>query len=221
MANDRLIQACCLSQDDWVASMPAEMAHSFHAEYHHHMEKLYGKMCGNRYHHLTKASFSLLVAAVLIIALMVASVAYEPVRNYFLRVYPDHTEFLSETEINGPIEMDMAFGYIPEGFVLSEREIDGETCPLNKHGEKGEVSYYRFEKEALWIDVSKTSAGGWMGVDSEDYSIELLQHDGQIYFISHSDSNYYGVYWIRRGIAYGVRGPVPRNQIIKMAYSME
>ena len=179
MKNDTFTEACVLAQDRWAEALfESEADHKFSRQFDRRMDRLYSKMRGGHYHHLTKTSLSILVAAALIAALMIATVAYGPTRRFLIEVFDDHTEFQTENSGLTSIPMDIQFGYIPPGFKLTEREIDGETCALDEQGKMGFGSDYHFEDEdGRWINVSKHPAGGWMGVDSEDHPIEILQYN--------------------------------------------
>lgn len=220
MKNDMFAEACVLAQEQWVASFSEmEKDHTFSNQFDRRMNRLYSKMRGGRYHRLTKASASILVAAALIVVLMVASVAYAPARRYLIEVFDDHTEFRTENSGLTSISMDMHFGYIPEGYELVEREIDGEECALDAEGKNGLVADYHFEDgTGRWIDVSKHPAGGWMGVDSETHPIEMLRHGDITYYISHSEEDYYGTHWMTGGVQYDIGGKISREDILKMAY---
>lgn len=222
MKNDIFTEACVLAQDSWVETLfEAEGDHTFSRQFDRKMDRLYSKMRGDHYHHLTKTSLSILVVAALIAALMIVSVAYGPARRFLIEVFDDHTEFQTENTGLTSIPMDMHFGYIPEGYELVEREIDGEECALDSEGKTGLIADYHFEDgTGRWIDVSKHPAGGWMGVDSEDHPIEILQYNNVDYYISHSDEDVYGVYWMIGGVQYDIGGKISRESIVKMAYQI-
>ena len=222
MKNDMFTEACVLAQEQWVpAFLKTEEEHKFSRQFNQRMNRLYSKMRGGHYHRLTKTSLSILVAAVLIATLMVASIAYAPTRRYLIEVFDDHTKFKTEDSGLTSIPMDIHFGFIPEGFELVEREIDGETCELDIEGKTGMVSDYHFETvDGRWIDASKHPAGGWMGVDSETHPIETLKHDGVIYYISHSEDEFNGIHWMTGGVQYDIGGKLSREDIIGMAYHM-
>lgn len=59
-----------------------------------------------------------------------------------------------------------------------------------------------------------------MGVDSETHPIEMLKHDGVIYYISHSEDEIHGIHWMTGGIQYDIGGKLSRENIIRMAYQM-
>lgn len=222
MKNDTLTEACVVAQEQWIATLPEqEENHIFSRQFDRRMNQLYNKMRGDHYHYLSRASLSVLVAASLIAALMITSVAYGPARRFLIKVFDDHTEFQTENTGLASIPMDIQFGYLPPGFKLTEREIDGETCALDEQGKMGFGSDYHFEDEdGRWIDVSKHPAGGWMGVDSEDHPIEILQYNNIDYYISHSDEDFYGVYWMIGGVQYDIGGNISRESIVKMAYQI-
>ena len=222
MKNDMFTEACVLAQEQWVpAFLKTEEEHKFSRQFNQRMDRLYSKMRGGHYHRLTKTSLSILVAAVLIATLMVVSIAYAPTRRYLIEVFDDHTEFKTEDSGLTSIPMDIHFGFIPEGFELVEREIDGETCELDIEGKTGMVSDYHFETvDGRWIDASKYSAAGQLDVDSEDHSVEVIGHDDIVYFLSYSEPDIYGVYWLKSGIQYDLGGKLTREDALKMAYQM-
>lgn len=222
MKNDMFAEACVLVQEQWVSAfLKTEEEHKFSRQFNQRMDRLYSKMRGGHYHRLTKTSLSILVAAVLIATLMVASIAYAPTRRYLIEVFDDHTEFKTEDSGLTSIPMDIHFGFIPEGFELVEREIDGETCELDIEGKIGMVSDYHFETpDGRWIDASKYPAAGQLDVDSEDHSVEVIGHDDIVYFLSYSEPDIYGVYWLKSGIQYDLGGKLTREDALKMAYQM-
>lgn len=220
---DVFVQACELAQEQWVSEQPLpEEEHVFHEEYDHRMKRLSSKMRGDKFHKTTKTTFSILIAAALAMVLMLGSLAYAPVRNYLIQVFDDHTEFKSETSGLASIGMDIHFGYIPDGFELVEREIDGEVCALDAEGKRGFSSDFHFESDdGRWIDVSKHPAGGQLDVDSEDHPIEIIGHDDTVYYLSLSESDIYGVYWLKSGTQYELGGKLIREEALKMAYQMQ
>lgn len=222
MKNDMFAEACVLAQEQWVpAFLKTEEEHKFSRQFNQRMNRLYSKMRGGHYHHLTRATLTVLVAVALIAALMIASVGYAPARRYLIEVFDDHTEFHTKNSGLTSISMDMYFGYIPEGYELVEREIDGEECALDTKGKTGLVADYHFEDDTgRWIDVSKHPAGGWMGVDSETYPLEILRHDDITYYVSHSEEGFYGTHWMTGGIQYDIGEIISREDIMRMAYQM-
>lgn len=222
MKNDAFTEAYVLAQEQWVETLSEqEEEHTFSRWFDRRMDRLYSKMRGDRYHHLSRASLSILVAAALIATLMIASVAYGPARRYLIEVFDDHTEFQTENSGLTSIPMDIQFGYIPSGFKLVEQEIDGATCVLSKEGGVGLVSDYHFEDDnGRWIDVSKYAAGGQLDTDSEDHSIEVISHNDTVYYLSFSEPDIYGVYWLESGIQYDLGGKLTRKEALKMAYQV-
>jgi len=217
------VRACELAQEKWISELPlTEEEHVFLEEYDRRMKRLFNKMRGNKYHRTTKTTFSILIAAALAIVLMLGSLAYAPVRNFLIQVFDDHTEFKSESSGLTSIGTDIYFGYIPDGFELVEREIDGKACALDVEGRSGFSSDYHFENDdGRWINVSKRPAGGWMGVDSESHPIEILHHEDILYYISYSEEGYCGVHWITNGIEYDIGGLLNRDDVMRMAYQMQ
>ena len=119
MKNDMFAEACVLAQEQWVTAFTmteSKEEHSFSRQFNRRMDRLYGKMRGDHYHHLTRATLTVLVAAALIAALMIASVGYAPARRYLIEVFDDHTEFRTENSGLTSIPVDIHFGFIPEGF---------------------------------------------------------------------------------------------------------
>ena len=83
------------------------------------------------------------------------------------------------------------------------------------------VSDYHFEThDGRWIDASKYPAAGQLDVDSEDHSVEVIGHDDIVYFLSYSEPDIYGVYWLKSGIQYDLGGKLTREDALKMAYQM-
>ena len=216
------VRACEVAQEKWISELPLpEEEHVFTEEYDHRMKRLFHKMRGNKYHRTTKTTFSILIAAALAMLLMLGSLAYAPVRNFLIQVFDDHTEFKSESSGLTSIGTDIYFGYIPDGFELVEREIDGKACALDVEGRSGFSSDYHFENDdGRWIDVSKHPAGGQLDVDSEDYPIEIIGHDDTVYYLSFSEPDIYGVYCLKSGTQYDLGGRLTREEALKMAYQM-
>lgn len=221
--NNRLFEACLLAEEEWAASFESEeFEHEFSSSYRRRINRLYDKMRGGKYHRTTKVTFSLLVAAAMVMVLTVSSFAYAPWRNYVIQLFEDYTTVHTSHSDENEIPMQITFGYLPEGFILTERLVDNELCELDDRETVGFCSEYHFEDDTgHWLDISKRPSGGTLTVDSEDYSVELIINNGITYIVSHSSPNIFGVYWEKSGVQYDLGGIVSKEEALKMAYQID
>lgn len=218
---DNFYEACILAEEQWVESLEVvEKPHVFRPVYIRNMNRLESKMRGNRYHKTTKIAFSILVAAALIMVFAIVSVAVPPLRHYFIETFSDHTSVSVSEKSTGTFNTDIVFGYLPEGFALTEKEVDGEPVALGESGLYGSLVTYHMETDdEKWMDLAITSADMPVDVDSEANPITVMTHQGITYLL-YQDGDFSGLFWSENGQEYTLGGTTDQTELFKTAYSI-
>lgn len=199
-----LYDACLLSQEDWVQTLPLQgEEHVFSRRHQKSMAKLLDRMRHDKYHRLTRAAVRALVAAAVVMAIATTAIAFPGPRAHIVEKFSNYSTF-RVADADAVKQTGALVTAVPEGFVLANETVDDYTV------------IQEYSKEEQWIVISRYSNNSSTDFDTEQYSHKDLQVNGINYVLYHND-NINGVIWTFGDFIYTVEGALPQDDIFKIA----
>lgn len=212
---DNFTQACLSSNESWLDSLPKDIPdYSFSQVHNKKMQKLMGRMHGDKYHSTSKKVFRIILVAAVIVSLSVAafSITAGPKREYYIQKFPDHSEYTIKDFSGYKMVTDFNVGYIPEGFEL----VDSFECDnmFNlEYKKKGSDDRFVLSKEVL--------PGIWL-FDNEYTDCKTIKDKGIDYIVfQDKDNGYFNMIWNTNSYVYTLDGNIPLDIALKIAQNMK
>lgn len=196
----------------WMATLPENPPEpEYSEEFHKNMAKLLDKMRGNRYHYFTKKTARVILVAAIIMSLLTVTVfATTDLGAYILDELSDHAIFQSLFEPKEDVDGKIDYGYIPEGFEMTEDDYQGNYCSIafeNRHSEH--------------FAILKMKNGYEMGVDNEYAQKAIIQTSNAELIIYEKDNGDIRVVWCDENYTYRVGGNISQEEAIKIAENIK
>lgn len=203
---DVLYEACKISCERWVNNIEKDISdeHKFSRKHLYKMHKICSKI---KYYHISKRLIIPLVAA--LIAMLTATSVFAIVKNKDFLIEKFNTfsiysvNNISDSEELSEIEID----YIPNGFIQK-----AETSTSFSHR-------VQYSKENMYFNIQKVKYGVDINFDTEDFTHEELEIDGNKYILYSSNQNTHGLIWNNGQYEYLVFGNIEKDEIINIALS--
>ena len=177
------------------------------ARFTRRMRRLLPHVKKNKYRSLTTAARVALVAALLALLALSAVAA----RHYGFSLFNLGSYGLLDLNKQTDQNMEpLVYGYIPEGFVLTEQKNEGQFAYADFiNGQGAEIS------------ITKRSTYSTVSVDTENKEIYTVEKNGIEYTVLEDpdDSNVSGLYWIdpTNGTLYEIGGSLDAEMLLKIA----
>lgn len=201
-----LYDACLLSQEDWMQTLPLQgEEHVFSRRHQKSMAKLLDRMRHDKYHRLTRAAVRALVAAAVVMAMATTAIALPGPRAHIVEKFSNHSTFrVADAAADSVKQTGALVTAVPEGFALTDETSDDYTV------------IQEYFKEKQWIVISRYSNSSSTDFDTEQYPHENLQVNGINYVLYHND-NINGVIWTFGDYIYNVEGSLSQDEIFEIA----
>jgi hypothetical protein len=203
-----LEQALRLNLFEEMELIPTELKEEFiHSEnYNRQINRLFDKMRGDKYHRFTKKATTIILVAAILFALVVAGFAATIGRDFLIKTFSDHFEYIITDKSNSKRVKSLQVMYLPEGFVLESESGDSKT-----------ISHKYFTHGDKYVSINKSSIKTSVGYDT-DYSDSTLVIDGVTYvYISFEDSDINGYIWNKDDYIYFIQGNISSEMLIEIA----
>lgn len=199
-----LYDACLLSQEDWVQTLPLQgEEHVFSRRHQKSMAKLLDRMRHDKYHRLTRAAVRALVAAAVVMAIATTAIAFPGPRAHIVEKFSNYSTF-RVADADAVKQSGALVTAVPEGFVLANETSDDYMV----------VQEYTNANQ--WILFKRYPASSTHVFDTEQYASEEVQVNGISYVLYHNDS-ISGVIWTFGDYIYTVEGPLPQDELFNIA----
>ena len=207
-----LEEACAISLKRWVDSLPDEFEqYEFSKKHNRRMKVLFGKMRGGKYHHLTKRSTIVLVAAILLLTMTITALAIPASREFIIEHFLDHSTYSvvgGEYSEIGNIEI----GYIPYGFKKTYEMI----------GKSEYILSYTSLNEEKWFDIRVIQNKDDVLFDTEKNREQIVYGKTTKYIVYYDNSlNHRGILWNYNSFSYSIVGSITTEEQIKIADSIK
>jgi hypothetical protein len=174
------------------------------ARFNRRMRRLIPHVKKNRYRRLTTAARIVLVAALLALLALSAVAA----RHYGFVLFNFGTYGMLEAEKHTDLHItDITYGYIPEGFVLTEQKNNGWHAFADFEDAQGQT-----------IKIDKHGSYDISSVDTEGKNINTVTINGIEYaFLSSAEGT--SLYWMdpESGVLYSVKSQLDADILLRIA----
>lgn len=201
-----LYDACLLSQEDWVQTLPLQgEEHVFSRRHQKSMAKLLDRMRHDKYHRLTRAAVRALVAAAVVMAMATTAIAFPGPRAHIVEKFSNHSTFrVADAAADSVKQTGALVTAVPEGFVLANETSDDYMV------------VQEYANVDQWLLINRYSTNMINTFDTEQYTCEEVQINGITYVLYHND-NINGVIWTIGDSIYKVEGSLPQDEIFNIA----
>lgn len=208
---DKLVQACVLSNEEWVNALPNDIPdYSFSQAHNQKMQKLINKMHGDKYHSTSKKAFRIILAAAVILSLSISTTVF---------AFPESKPYIFENNgIESSYEVsdisiclqvrNLHVGYLPDGVQLAEKTEDSVLYS----------NYYKSDSKDILIQ--KQTLDGYVIIDTEYSGTETIHNKGIDYLIYYSENGFYGAVWNNGRYLYTVDGKLSRDELLNIIKSV-
>lgn len=205
---NNLEKACAMHQALWAEDVVDGMEEYQHTkEYNRFIKKLMNRMKGDHYHKMTKSVVRLLIVAAVILSVAVTASAVPTTNEYevYELIYESVYRVVEEEKFKEITYLNV--GYLPEGFVLAEKQED-------------KVSYnYEYKKGEFDIYIMKDQLSGYISFDSENHKVKIVKHNNIDYVVYYNDE-FAGIIWNNGRNLFRIGGNIGVEELLKIAYSV-
>ncbi len=198
-------EACYLSNQRWVASLPTEFEPiQFSIKHEKAMKILFDKMRGGRYHRLTRRVTAALIAAILIVSMTITAFAIPASRDYIIHKFFERSMYSVVNGEHTEVE-DIKIAYIPAGFEVIDHYIDESTA------------YYEYQNANKdWFQVKKMSLYLKTNIDTEKNNYQVINYKSKS-FISYISDNSNAFIWNDGRYEYTITGNLSNEILLEIA----
>ena len=186
--------------------LPEFFEHYEHTKpYKKSIEKLFDRMRDNKLHIFTKRTAVIILVAAIILLLCIVGFAAIVQREFNIRPFSNHFEYVINDKKNVGEVTDLTVGYIPEGFVLESEEALKSS------------KYKKYVCGDLYIEITKLSINSYVDFDSNAV-IEKTEINGITYIYTLlEEKKIQGVIWNTGNYIYEIDGNIPKKDLLEIA----
>lgn len=206
----KLAQACELSLNDWLSTFPDIIPQAVCSKKHEKWKKkLFNKMRDNYYHRFTTKTVKVMLVAAVLFALLLTAFVIPSSREFMIEKFDKYSVFqITKDNKNSP-NGKITVGYIPDGFELVEEfESDNQIM-------------YKFANGEKYIMISKKASTTMINFDTESSKTEEIIIDNTKYIYNNDGKGSIILIWIRNDFIYNINGNISKEEIIKIAKTVE
>ncbi|MCH5316937.1 MAG: DUF4367 domain-containing protein [Eubacterium sp.] len=205
--NDTLLEACLLSQEEWINSFLPVEEHIFSRRHERKMKALFSKIRNNKYHKLTKNAVRMIIIAAIILSLAITAFAIEAIKAYRAYNVSVGTVYSATNRDKANTNENLNIGYIPDGYYLVKditlpKAIAKEYKAVN--GNKIILEKYMLTSESI--------------LDTEKYPYEEI-YENNIKYIYYSYDNYRCIIWVKDKYKYNITSMISKDELLLIAFS--
>lgn len=207
----KLAQACELSLNDWLATLPDEIPKAEYTEKHEKWKKnLFNKMRGGYYHRFTTKTIKVMLVAAILMALLMSAFVFPSSRETTLDNLNAFSIFKITKHNKNSVNREIKVGYIPEGFELAE------TLDLGKN-----KSYKYIHTNGKFFTIFKSSSSMQTKFDSENFITEDITIDNIKYTYCQGNDGVNNIVWTRYDYVYRFSGTLTKDELLKIVKTVE
>lgn len=197
-------KACNLSCSDWVQSFDTDVKYQFSENFEKQMDLLRSGESKRR--KFSKKTVRLLIIAAIIAAGIISVTAGPKMKEYTIERFSDHNDYAVTGNDKTEKVKNLQVNYIPDGFVLTDKNED--------------TFDYTYEKDDEFFTVSKMAISRNISYDNKGEHI--VEHNGVEYIVN-TDSDFHsvGILWNDGRFIYDVSGNLDEEEMLKIAYNVE
>lgn len=211
---NKFAQACVLSNEDWLNSLPDDIPdYSFSQNHNNKMQKLISKMHGDKYHSASKKAFRIILVAAVILSLSIAATTIgNPEREYYIQKFDDHSIYGIKDYSGYKKITDFKVGYLPEDFILIDKREDEDFYTYE---------YKNVNNSKITLNLSKNTLITQILFNTEFFDCEVITVDGIDYATVIEDDGFISMLWNDNEYIYELGGNISLETAIKIAQNMK
>lgn len=203
-------EACMLSNDEWIDSLPDKMEpYQFSKQHNRKMQKLFSKMRKDKYHKYTKNTTGILIIAALISSMTITAFAIPQSREFIIKKLFNHSSYTIKNVSDVNIVADLTVEYIPEGFELTN------------NFESNNLFYCEYVYHNEYLIISKYSLDNKVDFDTEMYEHKKVIKDNLTYVLYRSQTDGTGIIWNKNDYIYSIKGNISDEILLEIASKTE
>lgn len=207
----KLAQACELSLNEWLATIPDELPEVEYSKKHERWKKnLFNKMRGGYYHRFTTKTIKVMLVAAILMALLMTAFVFPSSRENTLDNLNAFSIFKITKHNKNSVNGEIKVGYIPEGFEIESKDQAGKQLIIK----------YTTEYESFFT-IFKSSSSMKMKFDSENYVTEEIIVDNIKYTYCEGNEGVNNIVWTKNDYVYRMDGTLSKDEILKIAKTVE
>lgn len=206
-----LEQAICLSMEEWVAALPADIPAYQHSKgYEKAIRRLFDKTRNNRYHRLTKRGFrALLIAAILLVIAIATTAVALPKSNIILTFYEGNA-YITNTNKTAYSQIEqLQIKYIPDNFVLSEEDCANSYQCYQYTDNTNNQLYFSVSKLPSNTKCHFDTSGTYERITVNNVNYIFADNDKKRLILWYTDTNFYMC-----------EGNISRDELLTIAQNM-
>lgn len=209
----KFANACIMSYNDWVATIPApeDLPEPDYSKRHiKRINALKNKMRGNVYHHFTTRAIKIMLVAAVLFALLLTAFVIPSSREFIidnLGIYSTYQ--LTEENLNS-VNGEIEIGYIPEGFELIDENVSVKLIINTYMSTNGQV-----------FSIHKYSSSIEVDFDTELGKSETIIINDIAFTVFTDENSFSNIIWTEYDHIYKVEGNLTKDELLKIAESVK
>lgn len=207
----KLAQACELSLNEWLGTIPDELPEVEYSKKHERWKKnLFNKMRGGYYHRFTTKTIKVMLVAAILMALLMTAFVFPSSRESTVDSFNVFSIFKITKHNKNSVNGEIKVGYIPEGFEIGENHIVGKQRIFKYKSNNGES-----------FTILKCSSSMKMEFDTESFITEEIIVDNIKYTYCQGNEGVNNIVWTRYDYVYRLSGTLTKDELLKIAKTVE
>lgn len=207
----KLAQACELSLNEWLATIPDELPEVEYSKKHERWKKnLFNKMRGGYYHRFTTKTIKVMLVAAILMALLMTAFVFPSSRETTLNNLNVFSVFKITEHNKNSVNREIKVGYIPEGFELDNVEKFSKYVLFEYKSNKGD-----------FFTILKCSSSIKMEFDTENFITEEIIVDNIKYTYCQGNESVNNLIWTKNDYVYRIEGALSKEELLKTAKTLE
>ena len=207
----KLAQACELSLNEWLGTIPDELPEVEYSKKHERWKKnLFNKMRGGYYHRFTTKTIKVMLVAAILMALLMTAFVFPSSRETTVDNLNAFSIFRITKDNKNSVNREIKVGYIPEGFEFESEDQAGKQLIIKYRTEDGRIF-------TIW----KCTSSMRMEFDTENFVTEEIMVDNTKYVYCRGNEGVNNIVWTRNDYVYRMDGTLIKEEMLKIAKTVE
>ena len=208
---NKLVIACEMSLNEWLATFPEEVPEAEHSKKHEKWKKkLFDKMRGDRYHRFTTRTVKVMLVAAVLCAMLLTAFVIPSSREFMLDKYDEYSTYKLTENNKNSVAGEITVGYVPEGFELEHKESLSKIIDCKYTSTSGE-----------FFTILKHSSAAKVDFDTENFTTEEIIIDGIKYLYCQGNEGINNLVWNKNDYVYRISGTFLFDDLLKIAKEVE
>lgn len=207
----KLAQACELSLNDWLATIPDEIPKAEYTKKHEKWKRnLFNKMRDDHYHRYTTKTIKIMMIAAILTALLFSAFAFPSSRETTINNMNIFSMFKITKHNKNSVNREIKVGYIPEGFELVYKESMDKL-----------INYKYASDDGRLLTIWKCSSVVEVEFNTEFFNSEEIIVDNIKYTYCQGNEGVNNIVWTKFDYVYRIDGALSKEEMLKIAKTVE